>query len=215
MNVKEVAAALGCLKDNGLPINISDRLKNSLDEEILFDGDDHIFKQILGSARAYCEYGSGKSTVWVGKNFPEALKCSVDTSMVWMTRVNAQLGTEIVKHVDVGEVGDWGRPKNLNDRKNFIRYAESPWESGAKYDVVLIDGRFRVLCFLTSLLYCDDRTTILFDDYRDRPQYHIVEDFLKPVDFCGRQAVFKVVDKTHINLVEVEKERLYFAYVID
>lgn len=215
MNEKEVAEALSCLKNNGLSINLPDTVKNSLNEHFLFDGDDHIFKQLVKCARAYCEYGSGKSTVWVGKNFPEALKYSVDTSMPWVTRVNAQLGADIVKHVDVGDVGDWGLPKNLNYRKYFVRYAESPWEQQTNYDVVLIDGRFRVLCFLTSLLKCDDGTTIVFDDYRDRPQYHVVEDFIKPIDFCGRQAIFKVEDKAQINLSEVEEERILFAYVLD
>lgn len=215
MDVKEVSDALGCLKDNGLPIDIPEGLKKQLDEQFLFDGDDHIFKKILRGAEAYGEYGSGKSTVWVGKNFPGTLKNSVDTSIQWVTRVNAQLGMDLVKHIDVGDVGDWGRPKNLERRKNFILYAESLWEEDTCYDVILIDGRFRVLCFLTSILRCSAETTILFDDYRNRPHYHVVEEFIKPIDFCGRQAVFKVEDKSDIDLIAVDEERCRFAYVMD
>ena len=55
------------------------------------------------------------------------LRCSVDTSVQWVTRVNTQLGRDTVKHIDVGDVGDWGRPKTYDFRRNFIRYAESLW----------------------------------------------------------------------------------------
>jgi len=65
------------------------------------------------------------------------------------------------------------------------------------------------------LLKCADGTTILFDDYRNRPHYHVVEEFLKPIDFCGRQALFKVENKSNFDLTAVEKERTLFSYVID
>ena len=215
MNVKEVNNALACLRDNGLPINLSDGLKKQLDEECLFDGDDYLFKRCLQSSKMYGEYGSGKSTIWVSENFRKTLKYSVDTSVQWVTRVNAQLGYDIVKHVDVGDVGDWGRPKSYDFRRNFIRYAESLWIDESGYDLILVDGRFRVLCFLTCLLKCKDGTTIIFDDYRNRPHYHVVEEFLKPIDFCGRQALFKVENKSNFDLTAVEKERTLFSYVID
>ena len=215
MNIKEVADALGCLQDNGLPVNISDGLKKQLDQQFLFDGDDHIFKKMVEASQSYGEYGCGKSTLWVGRNFLSTLKHSVDTNVQWATRVNAQLGANVVEYIDVGDVGDWGRPKNLQRRKNFILYAESLWDKDVGYDTVLIDGRFRVLCFLTSLLRCGTGTTILFDDYRDRPHYHVVEEFVKPVDFCGRQAVFRIEDKSDIDLVAVDEERARFAYIIE
>ena len=215
MNVKEVSSAIACLRDNGLPINLTDELKKRLDEECLFDGDDHLFKKCIESSKIYGEYGSGKSTIWVGKNFPKSLRYSVDTSLQWVTRVNAQLGSDTVKHIDVGDVGDWGRPKSYDLRQNFIRYAESLWVDGSGYDLILIDGRFRVLCFLTSLLKCADGTTILFDDYRNRQHYHVVEEFLKPVDFCGRQALFKVENKSNLDLRSLELERQRFSYVMD
>lgn len=215
MNVKEVSEAFACLRDNGLPISIPDTLKKQLDEESLFDGDDHLFKRKIASAKMYGEYGSGKSTVWVNKYFQGALKISVDTSVQWVTRVNAQLGRDIVKHVDVGAVGDWGTPQSYVCRRNFLRYAERLWADEAELDLILIDGRFRVLCFLTCLLRCKEGAVILFDDYRTRPYYHIVEEFVKPVDFCGRQALFEIRNKGAIDLNLVDAERSRFAYVWD
>lgn len=218
MNTRDVAAALSCLKDNGLPIDIPEDLRRSLDDEILFDGDDWLFKKCAAISKKYGEYGCGKSTIWVRKSYPTTLICSVDTSVQWATRVNSQLrsesSTDFVTHIDVGEVGEWGRPVTMLYRKNFILYAKSIWARHTDYDLVLIDGRFRVTSFLTSLLHCKEGTMILFDDYRDRPHYHIIEEFIKPVDFCGRQALF-CVEKNSIDLGSVELERDLFRYVVD
>lgn len=217
MNTRDVAAALSCLRENGLPINISENLKKSLDDEFLFDGDDWLFKECMAACEKYGEYGCGKSTLWVQKNYPETLICAVDSSAKWVTRVNSQLAMSsgVVTHVDVGEVGDWGRPLGYGSRENFLRYAESIWDKNQDYDLVLVDGRFRVLSFLTSLLRCEEGTRIFFDDYTNRRHYHIVEEFIKPVDYCGRQALFVVENKSAIDLSGVEHERNLFAYVID
>ena len=34
-------------------------------------------------------------------------------------------------------------------------------------------------------------TTILFDDYRDRSHYRVVEELLRPARMIGRMALFK------------------------
>ena len=218
MDSYEVARALSVLKANGLPINISEKLSKTLDVEFLFDGDDHLFKTALEKCQAYGEYGCGKSTLWVDKYFPSVAIKSVDTSRQWVTRVNSQIESsdeDVVVYIDVGKIGAWGRPQTFQKRHNFIQYAEALWIDEANFDVVLIDGRFRVMCFLTCLLRCGLGTQIFFDDYVDRPHYHIVEEFLKPVDYCGRQAVFVVDSTVTLDLQRIEAERDKFVYVID
>lgn len=54
-------------------------------------------------------------------------------------------------------------------------------------------------------------TVILFDDYRDRPWYHVVADFLPVKDRCGRQALFEV--PASINRSEIKVARDHFLYV--
>ena len=94
--------------------------------------------------------------------------------------------------VDVGKLAAWGHPESFEKRHNFPEYANWMWDQGAKPDLILIDGRFRIFCFLTSLLRACPRTLILFDDYSDRSVYHVVEEFLPVTDRCGRQALFEV-----------------------
>ena len=62
-------------------------------------------------------------------------------------------------------------------------------------DVILIDGRFRVACFLYCLLKSKEGSFIFFDDYINRSYYHVVEDIIPAFDLCGRQAVFQVPKK--------------------
>jgi len=61
-----------------------------------------------------------------------------------------------------------------------------------KPDLVVIDGRFRVACFLHSLLAAEAGTPILFDDYTNHPRYHLVEEFCPIEQSEGRQALFSV-----------------------
>src|SRR5699024_4064786 len=82
---------------------------------------------------------------------------------------------------------------------NFDSYFNWIWKQKEKPDVVLIDGRFRVACFLTSVLYANPNTKIIFDDYTDRTYYHIVETVLpkKDLNFNTRQALFIVPHLTN------------------
>jgi hypothetical protein len=184
-------------------------------EDRLFAGDDALFKRLAGSVQVYGEYGVGRSTVWMFEN-TSATILGVDTSVAWITEVVGQVGRDPrvdLRWVDVGDVAEWGRPTSFAKRANFEAYANSPWDREAEPEVVLIDGRFRVACFLTSLLRARSGTKIIFDDYRPRQNYHVVEECLAPVEFCGRQALF-IVPAT-IDRSAVESMRDLFLYVVD
>ena len=56
--------------------------------------------------------------------------------------------------------------------------------------MILIDGRFRIACFVTAYLRTTKPVIVLFDDYVDRPHYHVVERLLKPSEYVGRMARF-------------------------
>ena len=78
---------------------------------------------------------------------------------------------------------------------------------------MLVDGRFRVACFLTSLIEADAGATILFDDYTDRPHYHLVEDYAPVVDQAGTQVKFVVPD--NLDKARIRGEIQHFLYVMD
>lgn len=181
----------------------------------LFDGDDAMFRSRLQGVSVYGEYGMGASSRWVLAN-TSAKVIAVDTSEAWVDAVRTAFEDEprlTATWIDVGPLGDWGTPLGFTRSDNFERYFNEIWTGEDQPEVVLVDGRFRVACFLTSLLRAAPGARIIFDDYGDRPHYHVVEDFLKPVETCGRQALFIVPEALDRDLIE--KRREAFRYVRD
>lgn len=180
----------------------------------LFDGCDALFLDAVADARVYGEYGLGASTLWMDAN-TSARIIGVDTSADWVVQTQAQLTRDVhdIVHIDVGPVAKWGRPRSFRKRRNFIHYIEGIWTSDAVPDVVLIDGRFRVACLLTTLLHARPGTRIVFDDYIGRKTYHLVEEFVPPDAKNTRQAMFTVPERR--NMTAIKRLRDQFVMVID
>ena len=187
----------------------------SVFNSILFDGDDSEFKKAALSARVIGEYGAGASTVWA-INCTSAEVVTVESSPDWSKKVELQVSYSPRLHmtaVDLGPLGPWGRPNSYERRSEFQRYIYGIWEQSLLPDVVLIDGRFRVACFLASALSATQFTQSFFDDYVDRAEYHVVEEIMKPVRFCGRQAIFEVDELE--NRPKAENLLMSFTHVMD
>jgi hypothetical protein len=181
----------------------------------LFDGDSRSFERVVASAKVYAEYGVGMSTDYVASRYNIPI-IAVDTSKEWVDLVRSRNGIKDhiqIAWVDVGPLGDWGRPINYSYRDRFLRYIQSVWSTEYTPDVVLVDGRFRVACFLQSLLSGPPGTTIVFDDYANRPHYHLIEEFLSPFERCGRQALFRIPTEFDRRAAQAELAR--FTYVMD
>lgn len=157
------------------------------------------FQRAIGMGKCYLEYGTGGSTIYAGNVAKVENIISVETDRAWLDAVaqGIQGGGSKVRlvHCDLGETGAWGWPKTNERMGDFWRYPTVAWSVAAQNrlspDTILIDGRFRVACFLFSLLNAQDGTTILFDDYFDRPQYAVAERFCRVESQHGRLAVFR------------------------
>lgn len=185
-------------------------------KEQLFDGKADIFLQETQNANTYFEYGVGLSTMYATGLDNIRHVVSVDSSDIWISSVAEQIGANgkaNLVHVDVGEIGEWGRPINYKRRSSFIDYCEAPWRTGLSPDLILIDGRFRVSCFLTSLMNMATNCRIIFDDYPMRPYYHVVEEFAHLISFNERQAVF--CRNQDIDIDDIRATRDQFLMVID
>ena len=183
-------------------------------EKTLFDGDDFIFKSYLKNCNIYFEYGVGESTTWVLDNTSSRI-ISVDTDKKWIDKVDISKNKKRIdiNWINLGEIENWGRPKAYKYRKHFIDYISNVWTFNLKADVILIDGRFRVACFLYSLINAKEGSIIIFDDYMNRPHYHVVEEILEVYENCGRQVVFKVPQVFNRQLAEELLQK--FIYVMD
>lgn len=157
------------------------------------------FQSVIAQSACYLEYGSGGSTVHANKAAGVKAILSVESDRRWAEAVAGTLdktGTKVfITHCDIGEVGAWGTPTNARYMDRFWRYMTAPWDVARQHglipDTVLIDGRFRVASFLFSLISARVGTTILFDDYLDRSEYFVVEEFCRLKSRHGRMGLFE------------------------
>lgn len=161
-----------------------------------------VLREQLSACRSYLEYGAGGSTVLAAAmGVGSILSVESDSGFLDAVREAArgEPGADaIVAHpVDVGPTADWGNPVDPSCARRWPDYPGSVWQRIASGevespDLVLIDGRFRVACFLATAMRARPGTVILFDDYVDREHYHVVEKWLKPASHAGRMGRFVV-----------------------
>ena len=173
--------------------------KDITEDSVLFDGDDKLFKDLIKNIGTYFEYGCGKSTEYAYK-YSYCKIYSVDTDHSWVKKTqlltNGKKDTRLnIDWINVGNVEKWGYPLTYAKRKYFFNYANDFYKKTCKPDLVLIDGRLRVFCFLITLKNAPNGTKIIFDDYINRSLYHVAEEFSPLLDKCGRQALFEVNSK--------------------
>jgi len=154
-------------------------------------------REVYKTANTILEYGSGGSTIMAAGFYNKKI-ISVENDLDWAKNMDEYIETTtvhskpIIYPVNVGETGKWAKPKNSLLWENFHKYPLSVWGESffENPDVILIDGRFRVACFVTAYLKVVKPTIVLFDDYLNRDYYHIVEILVKPTEFIGRMARF-------------------------
>ena len=174
------------------------------------------FAARIPQARIYLEYGSGGSTVLAAKS--RVRFKTVDSDPFYLRAVESKIVTELGKpngnfiYCNIGMTELWGIPvfkrRSAGRCKRWKRYALAPWldrDAAFLPDLVLIDGRFRVACALTTIKYLTDKVPfeILVDDYRDRAEYREIEKYAELSSMQGRMAVFK--PKPAVNLDNIDQ----------
>lgn len=150
----------------------------------------------IARARTVLEYGAGGSTVLAAEAGAEVWSVESDADWAAMMRVwfaaNPPSRAVHVLHADIGPTRDWGHPRDESRLRHWPDYALAPWETpGFPHpDVVLVDGRFRLACFLAVAFHITRPVTLFFDDYVPRRGYHRAEEVAKPAALIGRMARF-------------------------
>ena len=79
----------------------------------------------------------------------------------------------------------------------------------------MIDGRFRVASFLTTLKKSKKGTKIIFDDYKSRSQYHVVEKIIKPKKMYFDQLYLLSQKKKKMNITKINNLIKLFEFTLD
>ncbi|WP_341862619.1 glycosyltransferase family 2 protein [Gymnodinialimonas sp. 57CJ19] len=158
-----------------------------------------LVRKEYAKADTILEYGSGGSS-FVALESGDKTLFTVESDRSWALTIHDTLQAAhphanfTVQYVDVGPTKAWGKPSNAQGYGRYSRYPSSVWDlvQFQQPDVVLVDGRFRVACFLTTLFRTKKPVTLLFDDYTGRINYHWIEKYVKPSQTAGRMARFEI-----------------------
>ena len=144
-----------------------------------------LFREFISLSSSYYEFGMGGSTCLAAELVRDRVH-AVDSDPVWVENVRKEIGTldkDIqLNVVNVGPTGSWGTPIGREHEHLFEDYSLSITRTGfTEYDFCLVDGRFRVACFLQAFSIMPSDSIIAIHDYSPRPQYHIIEEFARPI----------------------------------
>ena len=143
------------------------------------------------------EYGAGGSTA-MASDMPGKTITAVENDPGFVDLMALRLAGKPsearLRFEDLGPCGKWGKPLRPPSEAKVRRYAGAVWEDPATPhpEVILIDGRCRVACFLASLAKITDSVTVLFDDWVGRPHYHWVAEHGALLDVVDNMAVLSV-----------------------
>jgi hypothetical protein len=155
-----------------------------------------LFESLLPDARHYLEFGSGSSTLTaLSAGVPRIT--SIDSDGALLTALSALAPRYRAKEDNIfvpipltaTYTGRWGYPKGKNS-VNFVAQYRKTLRDAPFADLVLIDGRYRVAAFFEVLRNVTGPTTVLWDDYTHRQEYHIVEKYVGKPEIVGRMAIF-------------------------
>lgn len=157
------------------------------------------------AADVVLEYGAGGSTL-VAADRPQGVIFSVESDREWLKAMeswfsaNPPASRVVLHHADIGPTRSWGFPQGRKRIETWPGYALSVWERDdfGHPDVVLVDGRFRLACMVTTLYSIERPTVLLVDDYAGRPAYHRFEDLAGRPQMTGRMAHFDLTPRSDL-----------------
>tara|TARA_B100000035_G_scaffold307363_1_gene310518 strand:- start:126 stop:698 length:573 start_codon:yes stop_codon:yes gene_type:complete len=164
--------------------------------------DKEMFYRHLKNIDVYFEYGSGGSTYQA--SIRENIKTiySVESDIQWQKKLKQiiiQPNINYIYNEMDTQPNNWGHPgknatniQKTNYSNQIIKLSKEHQDS---IDLVLIDGRFRVACCLKCYDVIKDNCLIIFDDFLDRKQYHIVLEY------------FDIIEKTQDNSMVILKKK--------
>ena len=158
--------------------------------------DKRMFYKYLDSCKHYFEFGSGGSTIQASLRQNIQSITSVESDNEWYKRISQMLSQDNrvnMKYVHVNSIpGKFGHPF---PKGSVIANKYAGLIEGHSPDIVLIDGRFRVACALKCFCNISNNSVILFDDFLNRPEYHIVLNY------------YDIIEKTDDNCMVVLKKK--------
>ena len=159
-----------------------------------------LFYKYLKKSKGYFEFGSGGSTYQATQIDNIKVIYSVESDLAWQNELKFKIDSQDDKlhyiYIDMktepSNLGYPGENSNLADWKKYSgAFNNLTNDQQKEIDFILIDGRFRAACALKCFENISQNTLICFDDFLNRPYYHIVLDFFDIIDQAGRMVILQ------------------------
>jgi len=164
----------------------------------------NLFKKELLKSKCYIEYGSGNSTFYADKNRINYTSIEGKKDIFKNLKYKKKLNVHFYR---LGITKKYSVPYFIKLKKRkIINYANSIQKINIVPDLILIDGRFRVLCFFYVMQFLklkkSNKTKVLIDDF-DREEYSIIKNYYK-FNFFGRIGLTNISNqKKNFNLNKI------------
>jgi protein O-GlcNAc transferase len=178
--------------------------------------DKQMFYKYLNKCKIYFEYGSGGSTYQASIRYNITKIFSVESDKEWLNILQKKISSKNVIHL-FNEMNvqpnTWGHPGPNSTQLQRINYSNHikklTLEEQQSIDLILIDGRFRVACCLKCFDIINQDCLIVFDDFLDRPKYHVVLDYYDIVEHTTDTSMVILQKKKGIQLIPEELIKQY------
>jgi len=155
-----------------------------------------LFEKYLAKATNYFEFGCGGSTILACKVGQSDLSVtSVDSSQQWIDTVKTneyvvakdKKGLAQMRTINIGPVGSWGYPTETVEASQgaWYLYSQAISMIDKKYDLVLVDGRFRVACLLQSFI-SNPTASVMIHDFFEPGHHHAYKALLNVSEVVDR-----------------------------
>lgn len=185
-------------------------------EPSLAENDKLMFYKYLDNAKIYFEYGSGGSTYQASIRNNITKIYSVESDKEWhdilQQKIKSNHFTYFYNEMDA-KPNTWGHPGPNSthiQRANYSNHLGNlTKEEQENIDLILIDGRFRAACCLKCFGVMSYDCLIAFDDFLNRPEYHIVLDYFDIIERTNDARMVILQKKPNINAVPEELIQKY------
>lgn len=120
-----------------------------------------------GQARVF-EYGSGASSVWLGRRAAEVHSVEHSGDFVdHLTPALAEVPSVHLRHVEAPQRGDQARVQSQrhgHEGLDFADYVASIDRVGGTFDLIVVDGRARSACLRQAIPHLAEDGIIVFDN---------------------------------------------------
>lgn len=173
--------------------------------------DKQMFYKYLDKSKIYFEYGSGGSTYQASIRNNIIKIYSVESNKTWQDILEKNITSNNVTFF-FNEMNvlpnTWGYPGPISTHIQHINYSnyirKLTLEEQQSINLILIDGRFRVACCLKCFDIINKDCLIIFDDFLNRPQYHIVLDYYDIIENTSDNRMVILQKKKFINSIPKE-----------